>query len=335
MPTKFYRFLFPLVLLAAFVFPAAKPVFASAATTSGAECVVEISSRRFLQSHNGSTCMPMASTTKILTAITIIDDCDLDETVTVPKAAEGVEGSSVYLRAGDTLTVRDLLYGLMLRSGNDCAETLALHHSGSIAAFAARMNAKALALGAVNSHFVNPHGLPNDEHYTTAHDLALISAYAMENGTFREIVSCKYYEPKNWQNKNKMLYRYDGAIGVKTGFTMRAGRCLVTAAERDGMTLVCVVLNSPQMYERTAELLDHAYSEYHMKRLCSKGNLAESVRIKEDFDYPLTRAEENKIMISLETVSTLPTTDGEFAGVLKIFLENHLLFSQNVYMIIK
>lgn len=238
------------------------PVLESAAATlSKGECVVEVETKRFLHEYNADDRLPMASTTKILTAIIAIEDCPLDEEVVVPKEAEGAEGSSVYLRAGDIYTVRDLLYGLMLRSGNDCAETLALHHSGSIENFALVMNRRALSMGAEHSRFMNPHGLPCEEHYTTARDLALIAAYAMENETFREIVSCQFYGERGWKNKNKMLFEYEGADGVKTGFTVRAGRCLVTSACRDGKRLVCVVLSSPQMYERSAQLLDEAFTK--------------------------------------------------------------------------
>ncbi len=304
------------------------------ATPSAAECVVEISSHRFLSEKNADTNLPMASTTKVLTAIMIIDDCDLNETVTVPKQAEGTEGSSVYLRAGEQYSVRDLLYGLMLRSGNDCAVTLALHHSGSLEAFAHKMNEKAALLGAENSRFANPHGLPDKRHYTTAHDLALIAAYAMENETFREIVSTKFYAPHRWKNKNKMLWEYDGAIGVKTGFTMQAGRCLVTSAERDGMKLVCVALNSPQMYERTAELLDESYKNYRLITLCDRTQTVEGLVAKYDFRYPLTGEEREKIKIEIEHFEKQYSA-GEFAGQMKIFLENDLLFSQNLYMIEK
>lgn len=238
---------------------------AEAAAFSKAECVVEVSTRKFLHALNADVKLPMASTTKILTAIILIEDCDLSEKVVVPKEAEGAEGSSVYLKAGDVYTVEELLHGLMLRSGNDCAETLALYHSGSIEAFAQTMNRRALRMGAEHSNFVNPHGLPCEEHYTTARDLALISAYAMENETFRKIVSCKFYAPRGWQNKNKMLFEYEGAEGVKTGFTVRAGRCLVTSAVRDGKRIVCTVLSSPQMYERTAQLLDEAFEKLSEK----------------------------------------------------------------------
>ena len=316
-------------LLALILFaPATALLTAKAATESAGECVIEISSRRFLSERNADKRLPMASTTKILTALVVLEEDDLDEVVTVPKQAEGTEGSSVYLKAGEQISVRDLLYGLMLRSGNDCAVTLAIHHSGSIENFARAMNKKSASLGAVNSHFVNPHGLPNEKHYTTARDLALISAAAMQNDTFREIVSTKFYEPHGWQNKNKMLWNFEGALGVKTGFTVRAGRCLVSAAERDGMTVVSVVLNSPQMFERSAELLENAFQDYSMVSLCSASKTYEGCRILYDFCYPLKADEIEKIRIE----SVLNDAPSEIAGTMKIYLENRLLFSQNLFI---
>lgn len=333
-----FRILLLVAVFAATVFfvPFQKnSVSVSAATPSRAECVTEVSSRRFLSKRNAETNLPMASTTKVLTAIIILDDCDITESVTIPKAAEGTEGSSVYLRAGEEYTIEELLYGLMLRSGNDCAVTLALHHSGSIERFAQAMNEKAASIGAEHSHFVNPHGLPDTRHYTTAQDLSLISAYAMQNEKFCEIVSCKYFEARNWKNKNKMLYNYDGAVGVKTGFTVAAGRCLVTAAERDGMTLVCVVLDSPQMYERTAELLDHAFAKYEMTELCSPEKPVEGFAVKHAFSYPLTIEERERVTTEINTVSPLPESAGDFAGQMRILLENNLIFSQNLYIMEK
>lgn len=321
------------MLLPCLLVGAVKPV--SAATPSGAECVVEISSRRILHKRNDDGFLPMASTTKILTAIVILDDCDIGEKISVPREAEGTEGSSVYLKAGDVYTVEELLYGLMLRSGNDCAVTLALHHSGSIEKFAQAMNEKAVSLGATESNFVNPHGLPDKRHHTTARDLAFISAYAMENPKFREIVSTKYYEPRNWKNKNKMLFEYDGAIGVKTGYTIAAGRCLVTAAERNGMTLVCTVLDSPQMYERTGELLDNAFAEYSMKELCSPQTGIDGYAVEYAFSYPLREEEVGKIRIDKEVTQPAVTQAGNFAGQMQIFLENNLIFSQNLYIMNK
>ncbi len=313
-------------------FPLRKTV-ARAATESRAECVVEISSRRILQEKGEANPLPMASTTKILTAIIIIDDCNLDEEITIPQEAVGVEGSSVYLKAGDVYTVRDLLYGLMLRSGNDCAETLALHHSGSIRKFANVMNERANAMGAEDSRFVNPHGLPDKRHYTTARDLAMIASYAMENSTFCKIVSCKYYAPRGWKNKNKMLFEYDGAVGVKTGFTMQAGRCLVTSSCRENMQLVCVVLNSPQMYERTQELLDNCYEKYRLVQIFDCAQENDGWQAKESFSYPLSREEEDNVKIEYTYDTPQPTESGEIVGQMQIFLKNNLLFSQNLYMI--
>lgn len=318
---------FSLLLLFSSLFCAKPAQKAEAAAYSKGECVVDVASKRFLHALNADERLPMASTTKILTAIIIAEDCALSEEVVIPKESEGVEGSSVYLRAGDVYTVEDLLYGLMLRSGNDCAETLARHHSGSLETFAHVMNVRAQRMGAEHSFFVNPHGLPDERHHTTARDLALISAYAMENPTFRNIVSCKYYEPRGWKNKNKMLFEYEGADGVKTGFTVRAGRCLVTSAERGGMRVVCTVLSSPQMYERTAELLDDAFARYAPVTLCQKGQKFDGMTAAHDFCYPLTEAERD--FVRYETAS------GDGVGLLKIFLKNDLLFSQNLYMIEK
>lgn len=234
-----------------------------AQTHSRGECVVEAGSFRFLHELNADLPLPMASTTKILTALIVLEDCSPDEIVIVPAEAERAEGSSVYLRRGEERTVEELLYGMMLRSGNDCAVALAIHHSGSIRKFAAVMNTRAAAMGAESSHFCNPHGLPEEGHYTTSRDLALIAAHAMGNPAFRAIVSCKFYPFSGWKNKNKLLFNgFEGACGIKTGFTRQAGRCLVAAAERGGRLLVSVVLNCPQMYERTQELLDQCFSRY-------------------------------------------------------------------------
>lgn len=331
--TEYLGLLLAVIALFSLLFGGRDTLSGSAAGEARGECVVEISSRRILHEKDAHARLPMASTTKVLTAILILDDCKIDETVKIPKAAEGVEGSSVYLRAGEEYTVRELLYGLMLRSGNDCAVTLALHHSGSIEAFSEKMNEKAALLGAEGSYFVNPHGLPDSRHHTTARDLALISAYAMENETFCEIVSCKYYEPRNWQNKNKMLFNYDGAIGVKTGFTAAAGRCLVTCAERDGMPLVSVVLNCPEMYERTAELLDGCFSEFRIYKLCDSGAPWENFEIKCSFSYPLKKTELRSLRFGSDLFDPLPTQKGEVAGQMHIYLQNDLLFSQNLYII--
>lgn len=317
----------------------------ASAEGASAEIVTEVYSGRVLYGNNIDEVKPMASTTKILTAIIVIEDCDLEQIVRVPHEAAMTEGSSVYLKEGEELTVRDLLYGLMLRSGNDCAATLAMAHSGSIKAFAEVMNARAQKIGALNSHFENPSGLPNDNHYTTAHDLALIAAYALKNDTFAQIVSTKYYAERGWKNKNKMLYNYEGANGVKTGYTIKAGRCLVTAAKRDGMWLICVVLNCRDMYGVTAALLDDAFATYSYKRIfggCAdeipsdvKGkNIA--VGTDAEFYYPLREEELSLIRTekNLPREKALPVAEGEIIGNIKIYFANQLIFSENLCSII-
>lgn len=325
-----------------------------AAAVSAGEAVLDCESGRVLFEYNADRQMPMASTTKILTAIIILEDCDLDAVVVVPPQAAGTEGSSVYLVAGEKITVRDLLYGLMLRSGNDCAVTLALYHSGSVEAFAACMNARAQGIGAVNSCFANPHGLPAEGHYTTALDLARIAAYALRNAAFREIVSAREWRTDSdgtetvrlFHNKNKMLYDYAGADGVKTGYTKEAGRCLVTSAEREGRRYVCVVLNSPSMYERSTELLDGCFAKF--RRVClfdaehfcvrvAAGQRGKSCACacREGFYYPLAEGEESAVRIEKDVRSglCLPVRRGDAAGELRIYLENQLLFSQKIVSI--
>ena len=309
---------------------------------SRAECVMELNSRRVLYEHNGDQRLPMASTTKIATAITVLSLCDdIGAEFSIPQEAVGVEGSSVYLQQGDVYSVEELLYGLMLRSGNDCATALALYCGGTVQNFAAKMNETAQKAGAMATNFRNPHGLPCDMHYTTARDLTAIACYGMQNPCFEKIVSTKYYEPRRWKNKNKMLSGYDGAIGVKTGYTKEAGRCLVTAAKRGNMTLLCTVLNCPTMYERTATLLDDAFSAYKYQPLALKtdefvveeNGKRKVGRLDQDVYYPLL--EEEKEWIEIKTVAN---TSGktrengkEIVGKLEIYLTKRLLFSGNLY----
>lgn len=331
------------------------PSAAEAYTVSRGEAVVEVTSGRLLFAENADRELPPASTTKILTALIIAEDCDLGAVVEVPREAAGTEGSSVYLAAGEKITVRDLLYGLMLRSGNDCAVTLALYHSGSIPAFAECMNERAKALGAEHSHFANPHGLPAEGHYTSARDLATIAAAALRNDTFSEIVGTeKYTVPdggcgyvRTWQNKNKMLYNYEGADGVKTGYTKEAGRCLVTSATRGGMRIVSAVLNSPSMYERSGELLDLCFAKYSMKRVYSAQSAAFEVptdvpgkicrgRCEGDLFYPLAEGEEQEVKtrVSLPQMRRLPVHSGEIIGNVEIRFQNQLIFSQKIVSIV-
>ena len=251
---------------------------ASASVSCSAKSMITIenSSNRVLYEHNADQKLPMASTTKIVTAITVIERCgDLEQVVRVPAVAVGVEGSSIYLEKDEPLRIIDLLHGLMLQSGNDCAVALAVTTAGSVEKFAEWMNETAAAVGASNSHFVTPHGLHDDDHYTTARDLALITSHAMKNEIFERIVSTKRYtmpwQGRNYNrvvlNKNKLLSNFEGADGVKTGFTKKAGRCLVSSATRNGMRVISVVLNDGPMFEDCAALMEQAFSEYTLTQL--------------------------------------------------------------------
>ena len=309
-------------------------VLAAENNAAKAVCVMEQSSRRVLYERNGDIRLPMASTTKIATAATVLDmQKDLQETVTIPRGAVGVEGSSVYLKEGEEYSVQDLLYGLMLRSGNDCATALALYCSGNVDGFCTKMNETAQKAGAFATVFKNPHGLPCKGHYTTARDLSLISCYAMENPVFREIVATKYYEPRHWKNKNKMLTEYDG-VGIKTGYTKEAGRCLVSAATRQGMTVVCSVLSCPDMYAYSAELIDDAFAAYRYVKIVDKaqeftvreGKKTVKGKTNEDFYYPIMDGEENQLEIRTKALF-----NGEIVGQIEIYLAKRLLFSGNLY----
>ncbi len=319
-----------------------------------AEIVMEVNSNRVLYSSNADIKKYMASTTKILTAITIIENMDLNKSVTITKDTVGVEGSSIYLEAGEILTVKELLYGLMLRSGNDCAETLAKACSTRIENFAELMNETAKKIGATNSNFVNPHGLHDDNHYTTAFDLALISCYAIKNPIFKEIVSTKKitipFTTRGYDrvliNKNKMLSEFEGATGIKTGFTKKAGRCLVTSCYRDGLELVCVVLNCPPMFERSKNLLSQSFSNFKNYKLVESDHVIKFIRVnggdkcgvyvKKDIILPLTENERENLKIEIDCPEIIKNgikKDTEI-GFVKIYCENNLLFKEKLYTII-
>lgn len=303
-----------------------------------AECVMELYTDRILHKKNAYTRMPMASTTKIMTALIILEDCDLDEIITVPDKAVGAEGSSIYLKYGEKISVKDLIYGLMLRSGNDSAAALAIHHSGTIQDFAKAMNKRAKEIGATDTNFTNPSGLPDENHYTTANDLCKIACTAMKNNTFKEIVSTKNYNGqfRSYLNKNKILNTLDGANGVKTGYTLKAGRCLVSSAQRGGMNVICVVLNCPDMYERSAELINDAFDKFEVKEItqdmvfmcgivpCKLQNTSIILVSKNsEIEYVVSKIENKKSI-----------KKGDLLGELKIYSKNNLIFSQNLYSII-
>ncbi|MBQ9780348.1 MAG: D-alanyl-D-alanine carboxypeptidase [Clostridia bacterium] len=232
-----------------------------------------------LYRQNENARLPMASTTKIMTALVAVEALPSDTLVTITKESVGIEGSSIYLTEGEVLTLEELLYALMLSSANDAAVAIAMAVSGSVEAFSERMNQKAVALGLKNTHFVNPHGLDDPEHYTTAYELAVIAKEAMSHDLLKTIISTERKTiPHNGEegvrlllNHNKLLRTYDGAVGVKTGFTKKSGRCLVSAAEKDDLALIAVTLNAPDDWRDHTKLLDYGFSLYDNTELCVAG----------------------------------------------------------------
>ncbi len=321
-----------------------------------AMCVIEKSTRKVLYSYNENKCLANASTTKIVTAITVIQNCNnLEEEITIDDMAVGVEGTSIYLRQGERLRVIDLLYGLMLRSGNDSAVALACH-VGRYDNFIALMNKTSEIAGAKNSHFANPHGLDDPNHYTTAYDLAMITCYALQNPIFKQIVSTKQYtiketnksETRYLTNKNKLLSSLDGCTGVKTGFTTRAGRCLVSSCERGGMEVVCVVLNCGPMFEVSKDLLNNSfvdytyacvvdkdepiYNEYYLND--TKGQL--NLKADESFYLPINNLKDEDITIKYRLYELTGNVDeGEEIGEIQVFVDKHLQKTIKLYTINK
>ena len=231
----------------------------------------------FLYTKNADVQLPMASTTKIMTALIAIENADLDEQIAVDPKAVGTEGSSLYLKAGEIITMRDLVIGLMLRSANDAAVAIACAVSGNVKDFSRLMNERAVSLGLESTNFANPHGLDDPEHYTTARELALLAAEAMKNETFREIVSLRKHviktsiaEPRMVINHNKLLTLYDSAIGIKTGFTKRSGRCLVGASENNGLQFITVTINAPDDWNDHISMFEYGYSLLESKVLARK-----------------------------------------------------------------
>lgn len=326
-------------------------------TSAEGMAVIESSSGRLLYSSNENKRLPMASTTKIITAIVAIENCaELDKKHEIPKESVGIEGSSIYLRAGEHLSVRELLYGLMLRSGNDSAVAIAIIVGGSVENFVSMMNQYVSNLGLTDTNIVTVNGLHDESHYTSAHDLALITAKALQNSTFAEIVSTKFKTIDNengknskvryLKNKNKLLWSIDGADGVKTGYTKKAGRCFVGSATRNGMNVVCVVLNCGPMFEETAALINKAFCEYKLVKLFTAGEITMAdvpngktqkvpILLKKDIIFPLRANEINKAVgrVTLFKELSAPLDGADAIGEVKIELENNLIFSEKLYTI--
>lgn len=319
---------------------------------------IEASTGRILYSQDEHKRLPMASTTKILTAIVAIENCDdLDKKYEISKSATGIEGSSIYLKAGEHLSVRELLYGLMLRSGNDSAVAIAEIISGSVEKFVLLMNEYCEKLNLKDTSIVTVNGLHDENHYSSAYDLAIISAYAMKNEIFAEIVKTKQKNIDNefskfsdhirvLVNKNRFLDMVNGADGVKIGYTKKAGKCFVGSATRNGMQVIFVCLNAKTMFDDACKYIEKAFKEYSLVKLLSAGELSKTsikngkseevpVILKNDIWYPLTEAELQKIKGKLAINENLsaPIKNNTEIGTIELWLENNLIFSQKVYTI--
>lgn len=279
--------------------------------------LIEAESGTVLYEKNGTKRMPMASTTKIMTALVVLESLDLKETIRIPRESCGIEGSSVYLREGEEFSAEELLYALLLASANDAATALAIASCGSVDAFADRMNQKASELGLEGTHFTNPHGLHDEAHYTTARDLAAITAEASKNEVFRKICSTQKTTIRRDSkesarlliNHNKLLARYDGCFGIKTGFTKTSGRCLVSGAERDGLSLIAVTLNAPDDWNDHETLLDYGFSLY------SKVTLAKACELS--YSLPIVNGYQSAVLCANkeDVCAVLPNDAGEVRAV--------------------
>ena len=287
--------------------------------------LMEAESGRLLMGENEGEKLPMASTTKIMTALLILEAGeDLDTLVTVPKEAAKTEGSSLHLSAGERLSLRDLLYGLMMVSGNDAAVALAVHLDGSVAAFADRMNRRAADLGCENTHFTNPHGLHDPDHYTCALDLCRIARAAMALPLFRALVSAETYaastgsRPRTFRTKNRVLTQIEGGCGVKTGYTKKAGRCLCFAAQRQGMLLIGAALNAPDMWADAETILDRGFAAFILRPFLSPGQTVGRVAVdggmkkalpaaaKEGILYPVRRDGSEAATVQVRLLDRIP-----------------------------
>lgn len=311
--------------------------------------MVEANSGEVLYEKNADQKAYPASITKIITALLAIENGSLDKKVKVSANAAGVEGSSIYLEAGEVIPLRDLVYGLMLRSGNDAAIAISEAIGGSTGRFVIMMNKRARELGAFHTNFMNPNGLHDPEHYTTARDMALIAAAAMKNPEFKKVAGAKSWvagrgegKYNYFYNKNKVVYQYSGGNGIKIGYTKAAGRTLVASSERDGMELICVVMNAPDWFNDTYKLMDHAFSQYETSQITEAQRPIKAVKVqggskgfvligsREEIRCPIRKGEEKKVSVVyvLPQRQKAPIRRWQEAGHLKIYVNGKYLFSR-------
>lgn len=332
---------------------------------SRAAIVYERSSGKILYGKEENEKRKMASTTKIMTAIVVLENTNLDDIVTISSKAAGTGGSRLGLHKDDKISIQDLLYGLLLCSGNDAAVALAEHVSGDLSNFANMMNSKATSLGLSSTHFVTPHGLDDDNHYTTAYELALITNYALKNDVFANLVKTKTYtisinnHPKTLSNTNELLGNLDGVYGVKTGFTNGANRCLVTAVKRDNMDIICIVLGADTKKDRTKDsinLINYSFNNFKMVnikekitnefvnwKICNSSSFRVEKGVSDSVDiiiqdipydfFPIkcNQTDDMSIYIYCNTELTAPLPSGSTLGYLAVSVNNQTVLTLNLY----
>lgn len=310
--------------------------------------LMEQDSGRIIYEKDANTKRRIASITKIMTAVLAIESGKLKEKVTVSENAVKAEGSSVYLKPGEKIALEDLVYGLMLRSGNDAAVAIAEAVGGSLDGFVYMMNQKAEEIGMANTNFANPHGLDDHEnHYSTAYDMALLTRYAMNNDTYKKIASTKTYRQDNpteawdrvWKNKNKLLTSlYEYSTGGKTGYTKRAKRTLVSTAEKDGLSLIAVTLNDPDDWDDHINMFETAFKKYTMETVMEKGDLKDvdskfykkKLYIKQGYNYPITEDEQNLFSVEYKLAPVKKTWKKDASKVPNIVGEVEISFDQKI-----
>ena len=299
--------------------------------------VVDAANGRVLFQRRAEDQSLIASTTKIMTALVVCEQCNVLDRVRILKEAIGIEGSSMYLREGEILTVQELLYGLMLQSGNDAAVALAIYCGGTVEGFVQMMNDKAHRLGLDHTHFENPHGLDAPGHYSTAKDLATLAVYAMENPIFAKTVSTKSVRigERYLTNHNKLLWQLEGTDGVKTGFTKAAGRILVSSATRNGRRLVCVTINAPDDWNDHKSLLEDGFARYEQRQLIRAGETLGQIAVisgaedqvfliaEDDFSYSLAEGEVVTICLPAPGFVYAPVCKGQEAGYAHILVNGN------------
>lgn len=333
-------------LVAALLIPAASADASAPPELSAASAIlVDGESGRVLFEQNAHEERSIASITKLMTALVAVESASsLDEEVVIRPEWTGIEGSSIYLKAGEKVSLETLLYGLLLNSGNDAAIAVAGHCAGDVDTFVERMNERAADLGMEHTHFTNPNGLSEEGHYSTAYDMALLARACCENETVAKIVSTKSISlgTRTFTNHNKLLWRYDGCTGMKTGYTERSGRTLVSSAQRDGQMLVAVTLNAPNDWADHAALFDYGFEMFSCQELCTaekvfcqvpvRGSLISFVSAvtAREVCYPLSEAEQVKAKVSLPGAVEAPVEAGAVLGKLSFYLGETLIGETNL-----